>query len=211
MGEVYSQPTPGYGIHIDDPRIKPLLKKCAQLNMPVSIHVAEPYWMYEPMDSTNDGLMNSYAWRIDQRKEGLLGHAALIKTLENAVRDNPHTTFVACHFANCEHDLSILGSLLDKYNNLYADIAARYGETAPIPRYMANFYTKHQNKLVYGTDMGQDPKMYRATIRILETTDEHFYEHNYFHYHSPLHGFGLSDSVLKKIYQTNALKILKNK
>lgn len=208
LGEFYSKPTPGY-MHIDDPRMKPLLQKCAELKMPVSIHVAEPYWMYQPMDSTNDGLMNAYKWKIDPAKPGLLGHAELIQTLDNAVRDNPNTTFIACHYANAEYDLSILGNLFDKYPNLYADIAARYGEVAPIPRYMQAFFTKYQDRLVYGTDMGLNPKMYRTTFRILETLDEHFYEFSHFNYHWPLSGFGLDDATLKKVYRDNALKILK--
>jgi predicted TIM-barrel fold metal-dependent hydrolase len=29
LGEFYSKPTPGYGLHIDDARMKPLLQKCA--------------------------------------------------------------------------------------------------------------------------------------------------------------------------------------
>ncbi len=207
LGEFYSRPTPGY-IHIDDPRMKPLLQKCAELKMPINIHVAEPYWMYEPMDSTNDGLMNAYTWKIDKSKEGLIGHAELIKTLENAVRENPKTTFIACHFANCEYDLSILGNLLNKYPNLYADISARYGETVPIPRYMNAFYKKYQDRLLYSTDMGMSPDMYRTTFRILETTDEHFYEHDLFNYHWPLHGFGLDNTVLDKVYRKNAQKIL---
>lgn len=208
LGEFYSKPTPGYGMHIDDPRMKPLLQKCAELRMPVSIHVAEPYWMYEPMDSTNDGLMNAYTWRIDKSKAGLLGHAELIRTLENAVRANPKTIFIACHFANCEHNLTILGGLFDKYPNLYADIAARYGETAPIPRFMAAFYKKYQDRLLYGTDMGMSADMYATTFRILETLDEHFYEYDRFGYHWPCNGFGLDDKILRKVYRENALKIL---
>lgn len=209
LGEFYSKPTPGY-MHIDDPRMKPLLQKCAELKMPVSIHVAEPYWMYEPMDSTNDGLMNAYKWRIDKSKKGLLGHAELIKTLENAVRENPKTIFIACHFANCEYDLDILGALLAKYPNLYADISARYGETTSIPRYMYAFYKKYQDRLLYGTDMGMSAAMYRTTFRILETNDEHFYEFDLFNYHWPCNGFGLESTVLQKVYRRNALKILSN-
>ncbi len=208
LGEFYSLPTPGYGLHIDDPRMKPLLQKCAELKMPISIHVAEPYWMYEPMDSTNDGLMNAYEWKIDKTKPGLLGHAELVKTLENAARDNPRTTFVACHFANSEYDLSILAALFDKYPNLYADIAARYGETTSIPRYMNAFFKKYQDRLVYGTDMGTSAKMYETTFRILETLDEHFYEFDQFGYHWPCNGFGLDNDTLRKVYRDNALKIL---
>ncbi|MGK7390093.1 MAG: amidohydrolase family protein [Candidatus Cyclobacteriaceae bacterium M2_1C_046] len=211
LGEVYSEPVPGKGLHIDDPRMKPLLEKCAELSMPVNIHVAEPMWMYQPMDSTNDGLMNAYVWQVDKEQEGLLDHAALINSLENAVRDNPKTTFIACHFANCEYDLKILGDLLDQYPNLYADISARYGETAAIPRYMQKFYKKYQDKLMYGTDMGMEAAMYQTTFRILESNDEHFYEIDRFNYHWPLHGFGLEPEVLKKLYYDNAAKILKRK
>lgn len=208
LGLLYSKPTPAYGMHIDDPRMKPLLEKCAELNMPINIHVAEPYWMYEPIDEHNDGLMNASYWKIDLSKEGILGHQELISTLENAVRDNPSTTFIACHFANCSYDLSIIGEMLDKYPNLYADISARYAETAPIPRYMFEFYNKYQDRLLYGTDMGFDLTMYRVTLRILESSDEHFYEIDQFSYHWPLNGFNLSDEVLKKLYKENALKIL---
>lgn len=207
-GETYSQPVPAIGMHIDDPKMKPLFQKCAQLGMPVNIHVAEPMWMYEPMDSTNDGLMNAYSWRIDKSNSILLNHSQLIQTLENVVQDHPGTTFIACHLANCEYDLSIITRLLKKYKNLYADIAARFGETAAIPRYMRSFFIDNQDKLLYGTDMGSHPNMYAMTFRILETHDEHFYPEELRQFHYPMSGFGLPDGVLRKLYQINARKIL---
>lgn len=207
-GLLYSKPTPGVGLHIDDERMAPLLKKCGELGMPVSIHVAEPYWMYQPIDEHNDGLMNAKKWKIDTEKEGILDHAALINTLENAVSKHPETTFIACHFANTSYDLSILGELLDNYSNLYADISARYAETATIPRHAKKFFEKYQDRLLYGTDMGTSPSMYTTTFRILETEDEHFYPENLSSYHWPLNGFGLPDHVLKKIYYENAKQIL---
>lgn len=211
LGELYSKPVPGYGMHIDDKRLQPLFRKCGELNIPVSIHVADPMWMYEPMDSTNDGLMNAYLWKIDTTQPGLRGHAALVKSLENVVAANPNTTIIACHLANCEYDLSILGNLLSKYDNLYADISARFGEIAPIPRFASAFIEKYQDKLLYGTDNRPSDFMYETTFRILETQDEHFYATDLFEYHWPLQGFGLSDEVLKKIYKTNAMKIRKQK
>ena len=205
-GELYSTPVAGYGLHIDDPRMKPLLQKCAELHMPINIHVAEPYWMYLKSDSTNDGLMNAATWKVNL-KPGMLNHHQLVESLENAVRDNPKTLFIACHFANCEYDLSIVGNLLEKYPNLYLDIAARYAETANIPRYMQKFYSKYQNRLLYGTDMGMDKHIYQVTFRVLQTLDEHFYETELFGYHWAMNGFGLSDPILKKIYKSNAIKI----
>jgi predicted TIM-barrel fold metal-dependent hydrolase len=208
LGELYSNPTPGYGMHIDDPRMKLLIKKCGELKMPINIHVSEDRWMYMTPDSTNDGLMNAAKWNVDMTKKGIIGHDELIQTLENAVRDNPKTTFIASHLANSCADLSVLGKLFDKYPNFYADISARYGEIAPIPRFVHAFMEKYSDRLVYGTDMGPTKKMYLVTFRILESADEHFYETDMFEYHWPLYGLELTDATLKKIYSDNAKKIL---
>jgi uncharacterized protein len=208
LGEMYSHPTPGKGIHIDHVDLQPVLKKCGELRMPVSIHVAEPQWMYEAMDSTNDGLMNADRWRVKKNESEFKDHDALLTTLENAVKSTPSTIFIACHFANRETDLSVLGSLLKKYKNLYADIAARFGETAPIPRYMKKFYQSHAGKLLYGTDMGMESSMYQTTFRILESADEHFYELDLFNYHWPCHGFDLDKKTLSALYYRNAELIL---
>lgn len=199
--------TKAHGMHLDDPRMDPLLEKCADLELPVSIHVADPQWMYKSMDRHNDGLMNAYEWRLDNQPD-IVNHAGMIDILESAVKRHPRTTFVACHFANCSYDLSKLGELLDTYPNLYADISARYAETAPIPRFTGAFYKKYQDRLLYGTDMGFDLEMYRITFRILETEDEHFYETDQFGYHWALNGFGLSKNILEKVYRTNALKLI---
>jgi predicted TIM-barrel fold metal-dependent hydrolase len=207
LGILNSKPARAYGLHFDDPVLQPIWQKCAQLGMPVNVHLADPMWMYEPMDSTNDGLMNAYHWKIDLTREGILDHGELMQTLENLIRDNPGTTFIACHFANCSYDLEILGRLLDAYPNLWADISARYAETATIPRYMASFYNQYQDRLLYGTDMGMDEEMYRVTFRILETLDEHFYETEMFGYHWALNGFGLPKGVLSKLYRENALHL----
>ncbi|TAL77410.1 MAG: amidohydrolase [Bacteroidetes bacterium] len=196
------------GMHFDDPRLKPLFAKCAELNMPINIHVADPIWFYEKMDSHNDGLMEAQAWAIDMTKPGIIGYEALIQTLENAVKNNPKTTFIACHFANLNQDMTRLGALLDNYPNLYADISARFEMTATIPRFAKAFYEKYQDRLLYGTDMGASISIYRATFRILETNDEHFYVLSY---QWAKNGIGLSKEVLKKVYHDNAAKILKLK
>lgn len=195
------------GMHFDDPRMDPLFEKCAELKLPVSIHVADPIWMYQKMDATNDGMMNALNWRLDNQPD-IVGHSGMIDTLERTAKRHPGTTIVACHFANLDYDLTRLGQLFDRSPNLYADISARYAETATIPRFAARFYAKYQDRLVYGTDMTFSPEMYQTTFRILETLDEHFYA-PMFEYHWSYSGLGLNDQILKKVYRTNALKIIR--
>jgi uncharacterized protein len=195
------------GMHPDDARMDSLLQKAGELGMPISLHVAEPIWMYQRMDRTNDGLMNAYEWRLDNQPD-IVGSSGMIDILERTLARHRNTTFIACHFANLDYDLGRLGEVLERNPNLCADIAARYAETAPIPRFAAKFYAKHADRLFYGTDMGVDRAMYKATFRILESLDEHFYEIEQFSYHWSLNGFGLSDEILQKVYHGNAAKML---
>jgi uncharacterized protein len=193
-------------MHPDDPRMDALWDKCGELAMPVSLHVADPIWMYQKMDRHNDGLMNAYYWRLDNQPD-IVGLSGMIDIFERTLARHRNTTFVACHFMNLDYDLARLGDVLDRNPNLYADVSARYAETAPIPRFTAEFYAKHAGRLVYGTDMGFDQAMYRITFRILESLDEHFYETDQFSYHWPLNGLGLNDDILKKVYRDNAAKL----
>ena len=195
------------GMHPDDARMDAIWEKCGELGMPISLHVADPMWMYEKMDNTNDGLMNAYKWRLDN-KPNIVNLAGMVEIFDRTLAKHRKTTFIACHFMNLDYDLARLGEMFDRNPNLYADISARYAETAPIPRFAAKFYEKYKDRLVYGTDMGFEKPMYRVTFRILESQDEHFYEQQQFGYHWALNGFGLSDDVLKQVYQANAAKLL---
>jgi uncharacterized protein len=195
------------GMHIDDPRMDTILAKCAELRMPINIHVGEDRWMYERMDETNDGLMNAWKWRV-QSGPGVLTHNEVVDSLERAVKRHPRTIFIACHLANCCSDLNRLGMMLDQFPNLYADIGARFAELSPIPRTVSQFFTRYQDRILYGTDMNPDPEMYRVTFRLLETADEHFYPAYFRKYHWPMHAWALPDEVLRKVYRENALRLL---
>ena len=195
------------GVHFDDLRLGPLFAKCAELNMPVNIHVAEPIWMYEPMDATNEMLTNASDWRLHGRPD-IISHAELIATLDRTVGRHPGTTFIACHYANSTYDLDVLANLLDKHPNLYTDTAARFCQIASTPRRSAAFFEKYQDRILFGSDFTPQPDRYRDCFRILETEDEHFYEESRRKVQWPLYGLGLSDQILKKVYRDNALKIL---
>ena len=192
----------------DDPRMDILWRKCADLGLPVNLHISEDKWMYEKMDSTNDGLMNASTWEV-KMENGAKTHEEMLERLENTVKKHPKTIFIAAHLANCCANLSVLAGYFDKYPNLYADISARYGEIAPIPKFVHDFIEKYQDRIVYGTDMTFNERIYRVTFRILETADEHFYETDLFGYHWPLYGLALTDKTMKKVYRDNAIKLLK--
>lgn len=164
----------GPPIHIDDPRMDPILEKLADLGLPINVHAGDPEWMYQPMDSRNDLLFEAYYFRLDNKKD-ILDHDEVIASLEKAVKKHPRTTFIACHFMNLTYDLARLGNLFDKYPNLYADLAQREAYIASIPRFAKQFIEKYSDRIVWGTDQGYSLPMYRNSFHILETLDEHFY------------------------------------
>ena len=194
------------GPHSDDPRMDAIWDKCAQLGLPINLHVSNIIWVYEKQDYTNDGLMNEFVWRLDT-KPGILDHQGLMQCMERMLAKHPKTTYVMCHFANLDYDFTRLGQLLDRYPNMFVDNAAQFAETAATPRATLQFYQKYPDRVLYGTDMPYHERMFATTFRVLESLDEHFYENDLyfnFNYHWPMSGIGLPDAILKKVYGDNA-------
>jgi len=62
--------------------------------------------------------------------------------------------------------------------------------------------------VAYATDMPFSQRIFSLTFRILESDDDHFYDHDAphnFNYHWPMYGMALPDDVLKKLYHETAL------
>ena len=207
LGEKLSRSVKEPGIHFNDDLLVPVFAKCAELGMPVNCHIGDPVWMYEDIDEHNDGFMNAAEWKIDLSQPGILDLYELVATMEEACSKNPETTFIACHFINIGHDYEFLGEVLERHPNLYIDNSARHLESSATPRATKKFYEKYSDRIIFGTDNTPEDMMYKLQWRILESDDEHFYYPGQT-YHWPLHGLDLSDDVLKKIYKTNAVKIL---
>ncbi len=212
----------GAGAHPDDPRLDPLWERCGSLGMPVNIHISDPIWGYAAQDKTNEGLMVGWKWK-KTLQPGMYNHLQLIESLENAVKKHRNTTFIACHLANLEYDLAHLGELFDRNPNLYADISWKFVEIAAIPRTVNKFLQKYPDRVLYGTDHDYARSFLTQIFRIIETSDEHFYQ-DYEEdcgritqpcilteiYHWPLSGLDLPDDVLKKLYHDNAVAVFRN-
>jgi hypothetical protein len=121
--------TPIQGFHPDAPQLDAIWEKYADLGMPVNLHVSDPYWSYLPQNRFNDGLMNGFSWRLDN-KPGIMGHNDLIESFEAAAKRHRRTVFIASHLANLDYDLPRLGQIFDRNPNLCAGIS-RVAETAP--------------------------------------------------------------------------------
>jgi len=190
--------------YIDDPIFDPLWDEAGKLHVPVFVHIAEPAAFYEPADERND-LRRSMNWSLYAK--GTPGFENMEARFYKVIARHPHTTFVAVHAFNLGNDLARVGALLDKYPNVQVDFAARMWELARQPFSARKFFIKYSRRILMGTDNDPTPAMYLAHVRQFETEDEWFWPADAEWWRG--YGMHLPDSVLRKIYRENALRLLR--
>jgi predicted TIM-barrel fold metal-dependent hydrolase len=204
-------------IHVDDPRLFPIWEEAGNLQIPVLIHQADPTGFFEPVTPENEhygSLVKYPSWSFADpeypRKQDLL------KRRDHLVKQHPNTTFILPHFANHAENIGYVSQLLSENPNVYIDFSARIDELGRQPYSAREFFIKHQDRIIFGTDMPASIKssveMYRTYFRFLETFDESFYAPDYDgtfdRVRWPVCGIGLPKEVLRKIYYQNILKII---
>ena len=201
----------GQLLAIDDPRLDPIWELCGEMNRPIMIHTADPAAFFTPLDRFNE------RWHELNEHPNWLFHGEDYPSREElwaqrnrAIAKHPKTTFIGAHFANNPEDIETVGKWLDKYPNLYIDIDARISELGRQPYSSRRFIIKYQDRILFGTDTTPKADAYRLYYRFLETDDEYFDTAESHHRQGfwMIYGIFLPKPVLKKLYYTNAVKLL---
>jgi predicted TIM-barrel fold metal-dependent hydrolase len=185
--------------------------------MPVLIHQADPAGFFEPVTPDNEhyeSLIKYPSWSFADPK--FPRKVELLKRRDNLVRQHPDTIFILPHFGNYAENIKYTSNLLDENPNVYIDFSARIDELGRQPYTTREFFIKHQDRIIFGTDMPANiessVEMYQTYFRFLETYDESFYSPDYDGTFDrsrwPICGIGLPKEVLKKIYHENILRII---
>lgn len=204
-------------INTDDERLAPIWEEAGRLKIPVLIHQADPYGFFEPVTPDNEhyeSLIKFPSWSFANPK--FPGKVELLNRRDNLIRRHPGTTFILPHFANFAENISYVSKLLDDNKNVYIDFSARIDELGRQPYSAREFFLRHQDRIIFGSDMPANiessENMYRTYFRFLETFDESFYAPDYDGTFErarwPICGIGLPGDVLEKIYYRNILKII---
>lgn len=198
----------GNRIPVDDPRLDPVWEKCGELGIPVLIHTGEPAVFWEPIDKYNERWLEMKQFPSRHRNpEEYPSWETVMNEQWNVFRKHPETTFINAHLGWLGNDLGRLGELLDKFPNMYTEIAAVLAELGRQPRFARRFFIEYQDRIMFGKDTWR-PEEYHVYFRVLETADEYFDYYRKRHAFWKMYGLDLPDEVLKKVYYQNALKIL---
>jgi predicted TIM-barrel fold metal-dependent hydrolase len=214
--------TVGELIRVDDRRFDPMWDCCAQFNIPVAIHVADPVAFFTPTDRFNERyeeLSNHPDWSFNGR--GFPTVAELLEARNRVLARHPKTQFVVLHVGNHAENLAEVAENLDRFPNMSVDIAARIGELGRQPRTARKFFEKYQDRILFGTDATPhgdafpqqvfNEQLYEIYFRFLETEDEYF---DYAPAKVPpqgrwrIYGINLPETILHKVYFLNAARQL---
>jgi predicted TIM-barrel fold metal-dependent hydrolase len=202
----------GQLVTVDDRRLDPIWHTCAELQLPVIIHIADPVAFFDPIDASNErweelGMHPDWAFTSPPYPPFL----NIIEAFANLITRHPQTTFIGAHVGCYSENLGWVENLLARCPNFYVDISARISELGRQPYTARKFFLKFPDRILFGLDLGPDVESYQIYFRFLETDDEYFY---YNTGKIPLqgrwqiYGLFLPDDVLEKVYFQNAEKII---
>lgn len=199
-------------VAVDDERLVPLWETVGELNVPVTIHVADPVAFFDPLDERNERWEELHGhpdWRFPSPPYP--SFMQIMGSFANLVRGHPNTTFVGAHVGCYAENLGWVGALLDECPNFFVDISARMGELGRQPYSARRFFLRYQDRILFGTDADARLGTYRRYYRFLETDDEYF---SYGAGEVPgqgrwgVYGLYLPDEVLQKVYFRNAERVI---
>ena len=197
----------GSRLQIDDPALDPIWQAAARLKLPVFIHTADPQEFWQPVDFNNERWLELALFPGRRyAAEQFPAFETLMKERDNMLRRNPRTTFVIAHLGWHANDLGRLAKMMDEMPNLHSEVGAVLYDIGRQPRAAHDFFVRYQDRILFGKDSFQ-PEEYPYYWRVFETRDDYFDYYRDYHAKWKLYGIDLPDSVLKKVYFGNALRI----
>ena len=155
----------GHLIMLDDPGFDGVTRHLEERGIPLIAHQAEPKNCWLPLDAMTTE--NDRSYFRDHPEYYMYLHPEmpsyedLMGARDRFVARHPKLSFVGAHMASLEWSVDRLAKFLDAYPNATVDLAARMTQVQYQSKSdhdkVRNFFLKYQDRLLYGTDLTEDP------------------------------------------------------
>ena len=207
-------------VMLDDPRLKPVFDHMEAKGVTLLDHQGEPYNCWLPLDKMS--VKNDREYFKAHPQYHMYLHPEMPSWEDQMAARNrlldahPKLKFVGMHMASLERDVDELAAFLDRYPTAVVDIAARIGQVQAQSQHdrekVRRFFVKYQDRLLYGTDVEQEPKqpgaeMARETDKAWRAQWRFFTSDDTFRVDDldkPVRGLALPRGVIDKLYHLNA-------
>jgi len=135
---------------------------------------------------------------------------------DRMVAAHPGLHFIGVHLASLERSVDELAAFLDRFPDAMVDVAARIGQlqyqSQRDRERVRRFFIKYQDRVMYGSDMSQEPKQDGASLaveaeRVWRVHWRYFNTADSFKVadlDQPVKGLALPKPVADKLYRKNA-------
>jgi len=215
----------GKFIQIDDQRLQPIWDFLKEMGIPVMAHIGEPIQAWRPLDDPNNPHFGYYT---DHPEYHAYAHTeipqyeTIISARDRWIEKNPNLKIFCAHMGSMSHDVEMIAERLDKFKNMYVEPAARFGDlVGQDPKKVKAFYEKYQDRIMFGTDFGNNTKQDSLSANELqeertELDDDYNLRWKYLSGTDMVEirnqksaGLGLSEAILHKVYYQNMADLLK--
>ncbi|GAA0312608.1 hypothetical protein GCM10009087_23430 [Sphingomonas oligophenolica] len=224
----------GKRIFLDDPRFDGVMKHLEERHVPLIAHQGEPKNCWLPLDQMSTDNDRSYFREHPEYYMYLHpeepSYESLMAARDRFVARHPHLSFVGAHMASLEWSVDALAKFLDRFPNATVDIAARITQVQAQSRddygKVRAFFLKYQDRLMYGTDLTQNPPDPNARAQNPPATGDFAKEaddawRSDWHYlatdgsehvgaiKADVKGLALPRTVIDKLYYRNARRVFR--
>ena len=220
-------------IMLDNPGFDGVMAHLEALRIPLVAHQAEPKNCWLPLDQMTTENDRSYfrdhpEYYMYLHPE-MPSYESLMAARDRFVARHPKLIFIGAHLASLEWSVDEISKFFDAYPNATADLAARMTQV----QYQSNadrekvrqFFIKYQDRLLYGTDLTEDPPDPHARAQNppadgtpFETEADHFWRSDWLYLATAdvqnidaikanVKGLALPKAVIDKIYYSNAHRV----
>jgi predicted TIM-barrel fold metal-dependent hydrolase len=121
-------------------------------------HIAEPVQAWRPLDDPTNPHYGYYQNNPEYHAYNfpeIPSYETIIAARDNWIENNPDLQILCAHIGSMSHDVDMVAERLDKYPNMYVELAARFGDLArQDKKKVRGFFDKYQDRIMFGTDYG---------------------------------------------------------